>query len=112
MKRIAATGLALMLAFFLFYAARGESAASESDWPQLNEQGFLDEGEFLYMDDKEGLWRYCSDTLWVEVRRIIQARPARTWYEAEIRCAEGADTPRMIPLDPEKWMTAREYPSS
>ena len=110
MKKIAATGLALMLAFFLFYAARGESAATESDWPQLNEQGFLDEGEFLYMDDKEGLWRYCSDTLWVEVRRIIQARPARTWYEAEIRCAEGADTPRMIPLDPEKWMTAREYP--
>ena len=106
MKKTAAAGLAFLLAFFLFCGARAE----ESDFPELNEKGFLNSGEFLYENDEEGLWRYASDTLWVEVRRIIQPKPARTWYEAEIRCAEGADVPHMIPLDPEHWMTRQEYP--
>ena len=106
MKKTAAAGLAFLLAFFLFLGA----GAEESDFPELNEKGFLDSGEFLYENDEEGLWRYASETLWVEVRRIIQPKPARTWYEAEIRCAEGADVPHMIPLDPEHWMTRQEYP--
>lgn len=108
MKRWTALGLAVMLAFFAFSGAAGETDAA--DFPELNENGFLDSGEFVYENDEEGLWRYASETLWVEVRRIIQAKPARTWYEAEIRCAEGGEVPRMIPLDPEKWMTARDYP--
>ncbi len=101
-----ASGLAFVLAFFLLTGA----LAAEADFPEMNEAGFLDEGEFLYENDEEGLWRYASSTLWVEVRRIIQAKPARTWYEAEIRCAEGAETPRMIPLDPDNWMKKRDYP--
>ncbi|MBQ9252328.1 MAG: phosphodiester glycosidase family protein [Clostridia bacterium] len=106
MKKMFILGLALFLAFFAFCGA----LAADSDWPELNEQGFLDSGEFVYENDAEGLWRYASDSLWVEVRRIIQEKPARTWYEAEIRCAEGGDVPHMIPLNPDKWMTARDYP--
>ncbi|MBQ3705840.1 MAG: phosphodiester glycosidase family protein [Clostridia bacterium] len=91
-------------------AEKSDASASESDFPELNEKGFLDSGEFVYENDEEGLWRYASDTLRVEVRRLIQEKPARTWYEAEIFCAEGADVPHMIPLDPDHWMTKRDYP--
>ena len=106
MNRWISAGLALLLTFFTFAGVLAE----DSDWPELNEEGFLEEGEFLYENDAEGLWRYASDSLWVEVHRIIQEKPARTWYEAEIRCAVGGDVPHMIPLDPEKWMTKTAYP--
>lgn len=89
--------------------AQADSASEEGDFPELNGQGFLESGEFVYENDEEGLWRYASETLWVEVRRIIQEKPARTWYEAEIRCAEGGEFPHMIPWNPEKW-TDRDYP--
>ena len=75
---------------------------SEAELVSRLEDGFLDEGEFVYEDPEKGLWRYCSDTLWVEIRRISQEKPLRTWYEAEIRCAEGGEFPHMIPVDPEK----------
>ena len=93
-------------AVFLFFGA----AAEESDFPELNEDGFLDEGEFVYFGEKEGLWRYASGTLRVEIRRVAQEKPARTWYEAEIFCAEGGDVPHMIPNDPEKWLKSTAYP--
>ena len=106
MKRVCAWGLALLMAFFAFPAGMAE----ESDFPELNESGFLDEGEFVYFGEEEGLWRYASDTLWVEVRRYIQEKPARTWYEAEIRCKEGGEVPHMIANDPEKGLKSTEYP--
>ena len=105
MKKWFATGLAVILAFFSVLGV----FAADSDWPELNAAGFLDEGEFIYEDDGEGLWRYVSPTLWVEIHRIIQEKPIRTWYEAEVRCAEG-EAPRMIPLDPDKWMTKNNFP--
>ena len=83
---------------------------AEGDFPALNASGFLDSGEFLYENDEEGIWRYASETLWVEIHRIIQAKPARTWYEAEIRCGEGGEVPRVISYDPEKPMSKRTYP--
>ena len=89
--------------------AEGAKKAKGADWPELNADGFLDDGEFVYENDEEGLWRYASDTLWVEIRRIIQEKPARTWYEAEVRCS-GEDVPRMIPLDSDKWMTKNTFP--
>jgi len=106
MKRRIILSLILLLGLLAFAGA----GAEEADFPELNDRGFLDSGEFLYENPEEGLWRYASDTLWVEIHRIIQKKPARTWYEAEIRCAEGGDVPHMIPLDPEKWMKARDYP--
>lgn len=35
----------------------------DGSWPELNEKGFLNEGEFVYWGDEEGIWRYCSSTL-------------------------------------------------
>ncbi len=84
--------------------------SDDGAFPQMNDQGFLDSGEFIYENEEEGIWRYASTTLWVEVIRYIQKSPARTWYEAEIRCAEGGDVPHMIPNDPEKWMSSTTYP--
>ena len=101
-----AMGLALLTAFFAFPWA----SAEESEFPELNAEGFLDEGEFVYFGEEEGLWRYASSTLWVEVRRTIQEKPARTWYEAEIRCKEGSEVPHMIANDPEKGLKSTEYP--
>ena len=106
MRKLLTAGLVLFLAFFVFAGA----SAQEGDFPELNGDGFLDSGEFLYEGEEEGLWRYASETLWVEIRRYIQEKPARTWYEAEIRCAEGSEMPRMIPFQAEKWMTKQEYP--
>lgn len=106
MKRFLCVSLALFMAISAFLRA----GAEESDFPQLNDEGFLDEGEFVYFGETEGLWRYASDTMWVEVRRYIQAKPARTWYEAEIRCKEGSDMPHMIANDPEKGLKSTEYP--
>lgn len=106
MKKGLIRSLALLLAFFVCASAAGE----ETEFPELNEAGFLDEGEFVYENDEEGVWRYAGTALRVEVRRIIQEKPARTWYEAEIFCAEGGDVPHMIPADPENWMKKQEYP--
>ena len=97
MKRLTAWGLALLTAFFVFFGAAAEKDPEASEFPLLNEDGFLDEGEFVDSDNEEGLWRYASSTLWVEIHRIIQPKPARTWYEAEIRCAAGSEMPHMIP---------------
>lgn len=105
MKRIICLLLAVLLTAGL-YTAYGE------DFPELNENGFLDSGEFLYMGDDEGIWRYASSTLWVEITRKTQTKPAQVWYEAEIRCSEDGDHPHMIPNDPEKWLSSKsaDYP--
>ena len=61
------------------------SAVAEGEWPDLNESGFLDAGEFVYENQEAGLWRYCSETLKVEVTRYTETEPLKeVWYEAEI----------------------------
>ena len=60
-------------------------ALADGEWPQLNEAGFLDEGEFLYQNAEIGVWRYCSPTLKVEVLRYSETDPLKEiWYEAEV----------------------------
>ena len=57
----------------------------ETGWPALNAQGFLDEGEFVTEDAENGVWRYCSSTLKVEILRKTATEPrVMTWYEAEV----------------------------
>ena len=96
---------ALMLLRSISYAA-----AEEGEFPALNDAGFLDSGEFVWEDEENGVWRYASDTLRIEIFRREQAKPARVWYEAEIFCAEGSAGPRMVANDPEKWKTSQDYP--
>ena len=109
MKRLTAwILLALMLFVSSFVFAEGENG----EFPPLNENGFLDSGEFVFEDEENGVWRYASPTLWIEIYRLEQKKPARVWYEAEIRCAPDPEDggPRMIPADPENWMKKKEYP--
>ena len=86
--------------------------AENGVFPALNDAGFLDSGEFVWEDEENGVWRYASPTLRVEIYRREQKKPARVWYEAEVFCAEGSAGPRMIANDPENWKTAAnmDYP--
>lgn len=60
-------------------------ALGEGEWPELDAEGFVTEGEFVYQDPEAGLWRYCSPTLKVEVIRCTETEPLKEiWYEAEV----------------------------
>ena len=100
-----------LLALLLLWGIRC-AAAEEGEFPALNDAGFLDSGEFVFEDEENGVWRYASATLRVEIYRREQTKPARVWYEAEVFCAEGSTGPRMIANDPEHWKVAAnmEYP--
>ena len=97
--------IALLLAMLFMWAAAG-AAAEEGEFPALNDAGFLDSGEFVFEDEENGVWRYASDTLRIEIYRREQKKPARVWYEAEVFCAEGSAGPRMVANDPEHWKAA------
>lgn len=103
--------IALLLAMALLCSA-AYAAAEEGSFPALNDAGFLDSGEFVWEDEENGIWRYASTTLRVEIYRREQKKPARVWYEAEVFCAEGSTGPRMIANDPENWKKAAnmDYP--
>ena len=109
-RRIFCLAIAAALVFLCGCSFAEDGPDTEHDFPELNADGFLDSGEFVYENNDEGLWYYVSETLRVEVKRTIQPRPARTWYEAEIFCAEGGEVPHMIPNNPEKWMKSTTYP--
>ncbi|MCQ2457649.1 MAG: phosphodiester glycosidase family protein [Clostridia bacterium] len=103
---------ALLLALLLFIPVSSTAllfTTEDGAFPALNEAGFIDKDEFVYENEKDGVWRYCSDTLKVEIFRREQAKPARVWYEAEVWAAEG-ETLRMIPNDAGKWMKSTDYP--
>ena len=99
----------LLLALLLLWGGTC-AAAEEGDFPALNDAGFLDSGEFVWEDETNGVWRYASDTLKIEIFRREQEKPARVWYEAEIFCAEGSAGPRMVANDPENWKRSTAYP--
>ena len=99
----------LLLALLLLWGGSC-AAAEEGEFPALNDAGFLDSGEFVWEDEANGVWRYASDTLRIEIFRREQAKPARVWYEAEVFCAEGSAGPRMIANDPENWKKSTGYP--
>lgn len=99
----------LLLALLLLWGGSC-AAAEEGEFPALNDAGFLDSGEFVWEDEANGVWRYASDMLRIEIFRREQAKPARVWYEAEVFCAEGSAGPRMIANDPENWKKSTGYP--
>ncbi len=104
--------LAALLLAFPFGAVQAEKSGEQESgtFPELNENGFLDNGEFVFEDADNGIWRYASDTLKVEIYRRSTEKPKQVWYEAEIWCAEGSTGPRMIANDPEHWAKSVEYP--
>ncbi len=57
----------------------------DGSWPELNGNGFLEDGEFVYENPEDGIWRYCSATLKVEIIRRSETEPLKEiWYEAEV----------------------------
>ena len=102
-------GFILLLALLLLWGSTF-AAAEEGEFPALNDAGFLDSGEFVWEDEENGVWRYASETLRIEIFRREQKKPARVWYEAEVFCAEGSAGPRMVANDPENWKNNRDYP--
>ena len=77
--------LAALLLVTLLPAWPALAEEESGEWPALNEEGFLDSGEFVYENPDEGIWRYCSETLKVEVIRREETDPIKLrWYDAEV----------------------------
>ena len=83
--------------------------AEEGAFPPLNEKGFLDEGEFVYENEEDGVWRYASATLRIEIYRRTQDKPKQVWYEAEIWADDG-EAFSLIPVNPDKRFTSQAFP--
>lgn len=71
--------------------------------PALNEQGYLDDGEFIYSSDEQGLWVFVNQNTKIIIsRRFDEAKPL-TWFEADIWTDVAAGSRlNTIANDPEK----------
>lgn len=73
-----------------------------SQLPELNEKGFVDEGEFIIANDTDGLYVYISPTLKVIIERKEDTAQKLTWFEAEIWCdVASGELIQTIQADPE-----------
>lgn len=71
--------------------------------PELNEKGYIDEGEFVYADEEHGHYVYISSTLKVIIERRYDGNLPLTWYESEIFCdTEAGELIRNVEYTPEK----------
>ncbi len=52
--------------------------------PELNDRGFMEEGEFIYSSEEEGLWIFVDETCKVIIERKYDATQPLTWFEAEV----------------------------
>ncbi len=85
--------LCLIMLLMLFSSALAENPSTLAGaFPVLNEDGFLDVGEFVYINDEAGVWRYVAQNLKVEIYRCTgkNAKGSNlTWYEAEVWSRNG-----------------------
>ena len=72
-------GIGLLLALMLLMSGLCAAAEETGEFPALNDAGFLDSGEFVWEDEENGVWRYASATLRVEIFRREQAKPTRVY---------------------------------
>lgn len=105
-----ALAVLLLLCLLPLCAFAGDAITTkDGSFPELNAEGFLDEGEFLFEDPENGVWRYCSATLKVEIYRRTQEKPKQIWYEAEVWARDG-ELFHMVADNPEKRMKSQDYP--
>lgn len=80
--------LAVMLMLLPAGSLLAENPSTEAGaFPVLNEAGFLDVGEYVYINEEAGVWRYVDDKLKVEIYRCTGKNAQGknlTWYEAEV----------------------------
>ncbi len=86
----------LVISLMLIPAGLAEDAGvpEAGAFPVLNDEGFLDVGEYVYINADAGVWRYVDDSLKVEIYRRTTSGPDPydkgkkirnwTWYEAEV----------------------------
>lgn len=80
-----------------------EVPAYMAHMPALNAKGFLDEGEYLYFSEDEGLWIYVSQTSKVIIQRKYDATQPLTWFEADLYGdLDAGEMLRTVQNDPEK----------
>lgn len=80
-----------------------EVPAYMAHMPALNAKGFLDEGEYLYSSEDEGLWIYVSQTSKVIIQRKYDATQPLTWFEADLYGdLDAGEMLRTVQNDPEK----------
>lgn len=80
-----------------------EVPAYMAHMPSLNAKGFLDEGEYLYSSEDEGLWIYVSQTSKVIIQRKYDATQPLTWFEADLYGdLDAGEMLRTVQNDPEK----------
>lgn len=80
-----------------------EVPAYMAHMPALNAKGFLDEGEYIYSSEDEGLWIYVSQTSKVILQRKYDATQPLTWFEADLYGdLDAGEMLRTVQNDPEK----------
>lgn len=80
-----------------------EVPAYMAHMPALNAKGFLDEGEYIYSSEDEGLWIYVSQTSKVIIQRKYDAIQPLTWFEADLYGdLDAGEMLRTVQNDPEK----------
>lgn len=52
--------------------------------PELNERGFMSEGEFIHSSDADGLWIFVDETTKIVIERKYDATQPLTWFECDI----------------------------
>ncbi|MFR3797727.1 MAG: phosphodiester glycosidase family protein [Christensenellales bacterium] len=80
-----------------------EVPAYMAHMPALNAKGFLNEGEYIYSSEDEGLWIYVSQTSKVIIQRKYDATQPLTWFEADLYGdLDAGEMLRTVQNDPEK----------
>ncbi len=90
--------LKAFIALALIFTMGFGSAMAQDDVFPYNREGFVDEGEYVYENDEEGVWRYVSPTLRIEILRHHDEANKLVWHEAEIFSKE-PERFKMIPKD-------------
>lgn len=80
-----------------------EVPAYMAHMPTLNDKGFLDEGEYIYSSEDEGLWIYVNQTSKIIIQRKYDATQPLTWFEADLYGdLDEGEMLRTVQNDPEK----------
>ena len=110
LKRVLCLLAVLMM---LLPAVMAETVAEEPGaFPVLNEEGFLDVGEYVYENAEAGVWRYVDDQLKVEIYRRHGKNEKGSnllWYEAEV-WTRGDETWQLFTNNEGKHMSGNAWP--
>lgn len=97
----------LLVALFCLSTITAQ-AALNGDFPTTDESGFPSKGEFVYENPQEGIWRYLSPSLRIEIIRHNDLERKIIYTVADIRTLEG-ERFTLTPKDPQRRMERMDY---